>query len=74
MLRSEIYMSIAADYLTNGCDCCPFLQDEEDNEEDEFRDHKICNSIPIQCEWLALHSIFKHLEKEERDDNEEDIR
>ena len=72
MLRSDLYMSVAADYLTNGCGGCPFLMEDEENEEDDFRDHKVCDSVPLNCEWLILNRIFKTLEKEEKDDNEKD--
>lgn len=72
MLRSDLYMSVAADYLTNGCGGCPFLMEDEENEEDDFSDHKVCDSVPLNCEWLVLSKIFKTLEKEEKDDNKED--
>ena len=55
---SDYMLEIAAHYLMNGCDNCPF-----------FDITKTCNSVPINCTWIALKSYFKAEEvKEEKNE------
>ena len=51
---SDYMLEITAHYLMNGCDNCPF-----------FDITKTCNSVPINCTWIALMSYFKAEEVKE---------
>ena len=45
----DIMMNIASSYLVNNCENCPF-----------YYISKTCDSIPLNCTWLALHAHFSN--------------
>ena len=61
---SEVMSMIMGGYLANYCEGCPFFGIKE------FEIEQICDSVPLNCKWMALWQYFK--EEEENEKNEED--
>lgn len=52
----DVFETIAAHYLCNYCDGCPFYDIAE-----------TCDSVPLNCKWLVLHAYFSQAEEEDGD-------
>lgn len=59
---SEVMMEIAAGYLCNGCEGCPFYGIED------YEIKRRCDSVPLNCIWWNLNRYFKHQEEMEEKD------
>lgn len=62
---SEVMMDIAAAYLINNCEGCPFHGIEE------YELKQRCDTVPLNCIWWNLERYFKKEEEKERIINEE---
>ena len=43
----DVFMTIAAHYLINRCEGCPFIDVAD-----------VCDSVPLNCKWLVLRLYF----------------
>ena len=54
-MTSDEMMEIAGELLINGCENCTFYELEK------------CDSKPMNCCWLKLHSTLKYYEKKDEE-------
>lgn len=62
---SEVMSMIMGGYLANYCKGCPFYGIEE------FEIEQICDSVPLNCIWMALWQYFKEQEEAEQTERSE---
>jgi hypothetical protein len=61
---SDVMMDIAAGYIMNDCNGCPFYGIEE------YDIKQRCDSVPINCIWWTLERYFKMLEEKKKAESE----
>lgn len=58
---SQIMTEIAAGYLMHNCADCPFYGIRE------YEIKQRCDSVPLNCKWMALKMYFEGVEKDKED-------
>lgn len=65
---SDLFAGLMSYYFINGCDDCPCLGLEE---EEEVYLEPACDAVPINCKWWHLKTLFEALERKYDKEGEE---